>query len=296
VLLQKIAAYFVLYTVWGSTYYFIKLSVAELDPFTVVGFRFFTGGAILMIYSYFAGYFKNGVPINQIRNSFIIGIFLLIGGNGLVTIAEKKVDSYLAALIVATTPMIVLLYDTMLFKKKVLFTAWIGTVLGIVGVALLLMKDGAYYPSFTIETFLVIGAVVSWGLGTSLSKILSLPVNSTVNGAIQLFSIGILASAYSLIANPAQVAGFGEVSSTAWLSLAYLGIFGSLGLASFSWLLYNEPNSRVVTYAFVNPVIAILIGVLFGHEIPVKWLYPGTVLILIGLFLMFYVKPKTVTK
>lgn len=292
-MLIRILAYLMVYTVWGSTYFFIKVSVTELPAFIVVGIRFLFGGILLFGYAGITGALEQKPRLNEIRNSILIGILLLIGGNGLVSLAVKHVDSYLAALIVATTPMAVLLYDRFLFGKKVSWSGWIGTIIGIIGVAFLLIKEGTTFPVLTLPAFLILIAVFLWALGVSLSKVLKLPENSIVNGAIQLFVVGIVTLFIANFVDPLSSIKWSNISLKVFASILYLIIFGSIALSSFAWLLYNEPNRRVVTYAFVNPLIAIFLGFFIGGEKAVPWMILGTALILTGLFLMFYVKPKT---
>lgn len=286
----KIFAYLMVYTVWGSTYFFIKIAVEELPAFIVVGIRFLLGGLLLFLFAQVSGALRKKVTFNEVLNSVLIGILLLVGGNGLVSIAVKSVDSYLAALIVATTPMVVLLFDKFLFNKMVPITGWFGTIIGIIGVAFLLIKENSVLPSINFPSLLVMFAVSLWALGTSLTKVLKLPENSVVNGAIQLTLVGI---GTLIIANqftPLSAISWSTISLKTYSAIFYLIIFGSLALASYAWLLYNEPNSRVMTYAFINPLIAIILGIAFGGEKPVPWLFVGTGLILLGLFLMFYIK------
>lgn len=288
----RILCYFMVYTVWGSTYFFIKLSVLELPPFVVVGIRFTFGGLLLFLYSSLTGGLKTLPTKREIGNSVLIGILLLMGGNGLVSVAVQKVDSYLVALIVATTPMAVLLYDRFLFGNKVTLSGWLGTSIGILGVSFLLIKEETAFPILTYSVFLVILAVCLWALGISLSKVLVLPSNSVINSAIQLTFVGIITTIVSSIFDPLYMIPWNDISWITIFSLFYLIIFGSIALGSFAWLLYNEPNRRVVTYAFVNPLIAIVLGIFFAGEKPVPWMFLGTGLILAGLFLMFYVRSE----
>lgn len=288
----KVLAYLMVYTVWGSTYFFIKTAVVELPPFIVVGTRFVLGGILLGLYAKYRGFLDILPTLREVLNSVIIGVLLLVGGNGLVSIAVKSVDSYLAALIVATTPMAVLFYDRFIFKKEVTLMGWLGTGVGIIGVAFLLIKEETSFPTITLPALLVILAVLLWAMGTSLTKVLKLPVNSVVNGAIQLSIVGIGTLVVANFFTPMTEIAWEDISVKTYGAVLYLVVFGSIALASFSWLLYNEPNSRVMTYAFVNPLIAILLGMTLGGEKPVPWIILGTGLILLGLFLMFYVKPK----
>jgi drug/metabolite transporter (DMT)-like permease len=273
--------------VWGSTYLFIKFAVHEINPFLLVGLRFALGGGLLLGFAWKAGYFRIAPSAREIRNSIITGALLLAGGNGLVSLAQTRVESYIAALIMSSTPVVVMMIDTFLLRKKPPKTGWIGAILGFCGIALLFYRQGA---SFSISWYMVIlfTAVAFWALGTSLSKVLALPGKSAVNSGIQQTVIGIGALSGITIASPSSFAALPYISPIAWTSILYLAFVGSATLAAYAYLLVHEPNHRIVTYTLVNPLIAIVLGLTFGLEQPVAYLVPGTILILSGLALMFY--------
>ena len=286
--MRTLFAYLTIYLVWGSTYFAIKLCVQTIPPFWVVGLRFLLGGLFLIILIILKKRLKPFPTLKQFGSSMIIGCLLLIGGNGLITIAQRKVDSYLAALIVAACPMAVMMWDRFILRKKIRFVHIIGAVLGLTGVALLLYHGNLNFHVFSLEIGLMAAGVLLWALGTTLSKKLTLPNDNLVNAAIQLFGVGILVIVVlrPLIHIPA-VASVGW-SLTSILGLAYLTLFGSIALVAYAYLLKHEPNHRVVSYVFVNPPLAMFLGILAGKEMAVPFLVPALFLLLGGLALIFY--------
>lgn len=284
-------AYATVYIVWGSTYYFIKVAVTTIDPLYVVGFRFFLGGIGLIIYSVIVN-IKNVKKILpgkfQIVNAAVIGIALIVGGNGLVTISELKVDSYIAALVISMVPIIVLIFDKMILRKKILPVTLVGALVGIVGTCLLFYKGNKSVPNVDIYILLLFLAVISWAFGTTLSKKLSLPSDVILNTGIQSATAGLVSIIICNFLQPFADISWKSISAESWGSLAFLTTFGSVAFCAYSYLLKHQPNDRVVTYSFVNPVIAVFIGILIGKEPPVPFLIPSIGLILTGLLLLFY--------
>ncbi len=289
-MLTKIAAYSAIYIIWGSTYYFIKEAVMTLTPFYVVGLRFSIGGTLLLAWCVASGKLKSLPTLQQIVNSVFMGILMLAGASGLVTIAEKSVDSYLAALLVSATPLVTLLCDWIIAGKRVGKTAIVSVFAGIAGVLLLLSGGADTTSGFTFDLLLIVVAIVMWSLGTSLSKQITLPKESMVNAAIQLVSVGFVSLLLLQFFHPVTEVVWTDVSDMSLFSMAYLSTAGTLALVAYSWLLQHEPVERIVTYTFVNPLIAIGLGVLVAGETPVSTIIPGSVLIIIGLGMMFYGK------
>lgn len=278
-------SYLTIYTVWGSTYFAIKLAVQTIPPFTVVGLRFLFGGLLLAGIVFLQKRITN-LSFRQVLSSVIVGCFLLIGGNGLITVAQKQVDSYLAALLVASCPIAVMIFDRIILGKRIVFVNLMGVAIGITGIGLLLYKGGA--PKISPQIALVVLGTVLWALGTSLSKKLQMPHDSLVNAAIQLSAAGLIAM---LCIDP--FVNVNAVNQMSWtlssiISLSYLAIFGSIALAAYAYLLKHEPNHRVVSYVFVNPPLALLLGLAFGKETAVPLLVPSMGFLLCGLGLIFY--------
>jgi drug/metabolite transporter (DMT)-like permease len=280
--------YLTLYIVWGSTYFFISMSVETIPPFYVIGFRFSGGGLLLLALGYFSGQFVSPPTAKQILNSILLGVLLLIGGNGLITIAEKKVDSYIVALVIASTPMIVAFFDFVLFQIRISRARLIGIVIGVAGVALLLYDGNSLLGSLKPEVLMVVGGVGCWGLATSLGHRLETPLSPLLNSSLQMLSVGITCLIGASLTYAPITELLPQVSIRSGLGTLYLTIFGSLAFGAYTYLIANEPAIRVVSYSLVNPLIATLLGLLIGKESPVPLLGAGLPLILIGVSLMLY--------
>lgn len=290
-LLKIILSYATLYIVWGSTYYFIKLAVTTIPPMYVVAFRFLFGGLGLIGYTLLINRknIRNVIPtVNQIVYSSLIGMLLLIGGNGMVTVSEMKVDSYIAALLISTVPIIVLVFDNLILKKKILPVSLFGAGIGVAGTWLLLSNGQTLLPSINSYVLFLFAAAISWAFGTTLSKKVSLPRDVIMNTGVQSLTAGILSFIAWNFVQPVNTLSLNDISPESWFSLAYLAIIGSVAFCAYSFLLKHEPNHRVVTYSLVNPVIAVLLGVCIGREKTVPFLVPACILIVSGLFFLFY--------
>lgn len=280
--------YLLVYIIWGSTYFFIKIAVTTIPPFHVIGLRFFCGGLFFFLIALISGRFKKLPSTKEILTSMLLGGLLLLGGTGLVTTAEKKVDSYLAALIISTTPVAVAFFDRILLKKRLSIISTTGIVIGIAGVGLLLYNGHSFTKSFSFEVILIIIALTSWSFATSLGHVMKTPSDSIVNSCIQMLSVGTFCMLILLFTKPPLQEIFPAFSLKSLYAVAMLSFIGSLGFLAYTFLIHNEPAIRVVSYAFVNPMIAVVLGLVIGKEQPVPFLVPGIILILTGLFQMLY--------
>lgn len=281
-------SYAALYIVWGSTYLFIKLAVQTIAPLYVVGLRFFTGGLIFVLFSLVTGRIKRLPTYRELAAALFLGSLLLLGGNGMVTFAERKVDSYLTALILSTTPVVVGFFDRLFLKKKLSFFRSAGILLGVVGVGVLLYDGGNHGIQITPEILLVIGGLTSWSLATSLGHRIGVYPDAVVNSGLQMLFVGVLSLGTLLFTKPPTMAMISACTPVSIAAVLYLAVFGSLTFLAYTFLIRHEPAIRVVSYAFVNPVIAILLGIVVAREITKPLLVPGTALILVGLFAMLY--------
>ena len=283
-----ILCYLTLYVVWGSTYFFIKMSVEAIPPFYVIGLRFIGGSALLFGLAYVGGRFKARPTLRQVLASLLIGSLLLIGGNGLITIAEQEVDSYLTALIIASTPMVVAFFDRVLLKKRISSINLLGIAIGIAGVAFLLYNGHSLSGSMSSGFLLVIAGVGCWGLATSLGHKLQGYPDPLVNSGMQMLSVGVLCMVGASLVYPPLPQVLSMAPARSELAVLYLSTMGSLAFAAYTYLIAREPAIRVVSYSLVNPVIATLLGLVVGNESPVPLLALGLPLVLIGVALMLY--------
>ena len=261
---KLLTALWTVYLVWGSTYVAIKISVRTLPPFLSAGSRFLLAGTLLALILVVSGRSVR-VSRRELLSCALLGLSLLALGVGVVTLAETRIDSSVAAMIAGTVPLQVIALRTIARERAALATR-LSVVVGLVGLGLVVVPGGDGSSS-VIGLALALGATVSWSLGSFFGHRLPLPRDGFVATAWQMLT----AAAILLVLGTArgevgtlEPAAFSLESIAAWL---YLGIFGSLiGFTAYAWLLRNAPISKVVTHQYVNPLVAIVLGALLLDE------------------------------
>jgi len=286
--LKTIAAYLTIYIVWGSTYFFIKMALESFPPYPIVGLRFTLGGTLLLVLGLASSKARVRLRPASVLSAMLLGTLLLLGANGLVTMAEQRVDSYIVALVMAVVPLAVATFDRFLFRKKITWIRFAGIMVGFCGVAFLLYDGDSLRGTFTPHTLMVLAAMLLWSFGTSLAHRLPLPADSRINSGIQMLFAGLVSLVIALISGHTPSTVFAGTSLRSLLGLSYLAIIGSLAITAYAYLLVNEPSIRIVSYALVNPGIAIFLGFLFGSETATPYMLIGFPLILSGLTVMLY--------
>jgi drug/metabolite transporter (DMT)-like permease len=272
-----------LYIVWGSTYLAILFTVETIPPFLSAGVRFLVSGGILFLWRWSAG---DRLPTKrQWRSTAIVGIFLLLGGNGLVSFAEQRIASGIAALIVGTVPLWLVLIEAL--RPGGVRPSWqaiLGLIIGFGGIYLLVGPSELNMGSLQFDT-IGIGAVILasflWSIGSIYSRGADMPSSSLMaTGAEMLIGSAALFVVSGLLGEWRNF-DLAAVSTQSWLGLAYLITFGSLiGFVSYIWLLKNAPVSLVATYAYVNPLVAVFLGAWLADEaINARILVAGLVII-----------------
>jgi drug/metabolite transporter (DMT)-like permease len=254
-------ALWTVYIVWGSTYLAIRITVETLPPLLTAGLRFVVAGAIMsIVLSARKGWSVMRIGWRQIASCALIGSGLLLGGNGLVVLAERDVASSLAALVIASVPLWVVLLRTATGDRVSMGTLG-GVALGFAGVALLVMPGADDGGGATFGVILLICASALWATASFFSPRVSLPSDPFVSTAWQMFIGGIACAITGLAMGEATGIDVGTFSTSSIMALVYLVIFGSLlAFTAYVWLLQNAPISKVATYAYVNPVIALFLG------------------------------------
>ncbi|MBN1452184.1 MAG: EamA family transporter [Anaerolineales bacterium] len=272
-----------LYTVWGSTYLAIRFTVETIPPFLSAGMRFLISGAILFIWRYAAG---DTLPtMRQWRSTAVVGIFLLLGGNGLVSFAEQYVPSGIAALIIGSMPLWMVTIEAL--RPSGVKPNWLtilGLLIGFGGIFLLvspseLTGDGHTLDSLGVGALLV--AAFLWSVGSIYSRGADMPRSSLMSTGAQMLAGSMALFAVSGLTGEWTGFRFANVSLNSWLGLFYLIAIGSLiGFVSYGWLLQNAPVSLVATYAYVNPLVAVFLGAWLADEtINARILVAGLVII-----------------
>ena len=256
----------IIYVVWGSTYFAIRVMVDTVPPLLGAGLRFLIAGLVML--SFLAirrGWTAVRPSRRALLGTLLVGL-LLPGANAVVTVAEVHVPSALAALLIASLPLIVIVLRR-IAGEHITGISLAGVVVGFVGVALLLMPgerpDGA--PLWGMLA--LVGAAVMWGVGSFLSPKIELPRDPFVTTGWQMLLGGAVIALAGLAAGESGDVHFDHFSLESSLAWAYLVVVGSIiAYSSYVWLLQNAPVSKVSTYAYVNPVIAILLGWLILDE------------------------------
>lgn len=262
--LQVILAFAAVYIVWGSTYLAIRFAIETLPPFLMAGVRFLTAGGALYLWARYRGA-ERPRPVHW-RSAAIVGGFLLLGGNGLVVWAEQRVPSGLAALLVSTTPLWMVLFDGLRRGERP--SGWVlgGIAVGLVGVALLVGPGDVTSivsgrGADPLGALALLGASLSWATGSIYSRSAPLPAVPALGTAMEMFCGGVFLFLLGLMLGQGTRIDVGAISARSLLAFGYLIVFGSLvGFTAYIWLLGVAPPAIVSTYAFVNPVVAVLLG------------------------------------
>jgi drug/metabolite transporter (DMT)-like permease len=258
-----------LYIVWGSTYFGIKVAIETIPPFFHAAVRFFISGLILVIWQKAAGH---QMPTRkQWVSTAIIGTLLLLGGNGLVSWAEQFIPSGIAALIIGSVPLFLVIAEAIRPKgvKPNWFTI-LGLLIGFVGIFILVGPEeisGSNEQLHPLGVVALLFACALWAAGSVYSKSADLPKSSLMTTGAEMLMGSLSLLIVSLLTGELKGWEVAEVSTRSIYALLYLVAIGSLvGFGSYVWLLQNAPISLVATYAYVNPIVAVLLGSWFGNE------------------------------
>ena len=258
-----------IYLIWGSTYFAIRVSVADIPPFLMAGTRFLIAGSILLLGRCMAG---DPLPhINQWKSAAVVGLLLILGGNGLVSWAEQIVPSGIAALMIGSAPLFMVLVEAALpGGTRLDFRIIFGILIGFAGIVILIRPFQLSGISSHLNLWGVISLLFAsffWSVGSVYGKSANMPQSPLMATGMEMFVGGIALYLVGSLTGEWKLVHLGLISSSSWLGLIYLILVGSLvGFVAYSWLLRNAPVSLVSTYAYVNPVIAILLGAWLGKE------------------------------
>jgi drug/metabolite transporter (DMT)-like permease len=267
---QVAAALGALYLIWGSTYLAIRFAIETIPPFMMAGARFVAAGLVLWAFANFRGWAPRWPSAREWVAGTVIGALLLLGGNGAVVWAEQRVPSGIAALLVATVPLWIVLVDWARpgGRRPTLGVA-VGLLLGLAGLVLLVGLDGLRGTGGVdlLGALVLTFGSITWAVGSILGKRMPLPKHAIAATGLEMFCGGVL-----LFALGAAVGEFGTfdpsaVSTRSLLAWGYLFTFGSLiGFTAYIWLLGVVSPAKASTYAYVNPVVAVLLGWAFANE------------------------------
>lgn len=257
--LPLIAALFTLYIIWGSTYFAIAVGVQSWPPLLMAGIRFICAGIILMTVLLLRGH--KLPPLRPLLNAALIGVLLLAVGNGFVTVAEHQhVPSGIAAVMVATVPLFTLCFSRF-FGIKTRKLEWLGIAIGLAGIVLL--NSGGNLNGNPWGALLILMGSISWAFGSVYGSRIELP-KGLMAGAIEMLAAGLVLLIAALLTGEKLTS---MPSTAGLLAVAYLIVFGSIiAISAYMYLIRNVSPAIATSYAYVNPVVAVLLGTGFGGE------------------------------
>ncbi|EDV3054542.1 drug/metabolite exporter YedA [Salmonella enterica subsp. enterica] len=271
-LLPLFGALFALYIIWGSTYFVIRIGVESWPPLMMAGVRFLSAGMLLMAFLLLRG--EKLPPLRQTINAALIGLLLLAVGNGLVTVAEhQNVPSGIAAVVVATVPLFTLCFSYF-FGIKTRKLEWVGIAIGLAGI--ILLNSGGNLSGNPWGAILILIGSMSWAFGSVYGSRIALPVGMMA-GAIEMLAAGVVLLCAAFLSGE-KLATLPGLSG--FMAVGYLALFGSIiAINAYMYLIRNVSPALATSYAYVNPVVAVLLGTgLDGERLsPVEWAALGVI-------------------
>ncbi|MBV8630260.1 MAG: EamA family transporter [Silvibacterium sp.] len=265
---KTLLAFFIIYFVWGSTFIFIRIGVRELPPLLFAALRFLPAG--LVLYLWMIAHGERSPTPRQWLSATFLALLIFVGDYGLLFWAEQRVPSGIAAVMMATIPAFMALSEIIfLGTQRLTLRLASALLIGLGGVFVLVSHTinvgGA--PIDRTGALALIGASVSWSVASVLSRRMHLPPSKVMSAAAQMVAGGLLLCLISGALGEFATLHLSQISPRTWFALVYLIVFGSLiGFTAYVWLLHHESPTKVGTYAYVNPVVAVLVGYFLGGE------------------------------
>ncbi|HXZ34266.1 MAG TPA: EamA family transporter [Terriglobales bacterium] len=283
---QLVLGFAAIYLIWGSTYLGIRYAVETIPPFLMMGIRHLTAGVLVFAWARSRG--ASAPRLKQWWWALIAGAFLFLGGHGVLAWGEQKVPSGLAALLCATLPLwTVLLARVDATEPKLGTKAWAGILMGFGGVALLIGPDALNQRLNWLAAAAVLSSALLWVVGTSYTRQVKLPDSKVLSAAMQMICGGALLLIAGVAGGEAGRVQLRDITFRSVFALAYLIAFGSIvAFTVYTWLVSVASPSMVSTYAYVNPVIAVVLGWALAHEALGLRMAMATMVIVAGVVLV----------
>jgi drug/metabolite transporter (DMT)-like permease len=285
---KVVLAFAIIYLVWGSTFLAIRVGVREVPPFLLAGIRFVIAGLVV-----FAWTRAKGTVLPSMREWLsvtVLAVLFFVVDYGFVFWAEVRVPSGITAVMMATIPAFMAISEIVILKtQRLTLRLGIALLVGIGGVAVLVSRTASFSdaPIDRIGAVALLLAAIGWALGSALTRKLPLPSNKVMSSGAQMLTGGILLTAVSAMLGEFHGFRVQAVSSKAWLALAYLIVAGSIvAFTAYIWLIHHESPTKVGTYAYVNPVVAVLLGYFLGGEGLGLRTIMGSILVLVSVLVI----------
>lgn len=289
-------AFATIYLVWGSTFLAIRIGVREVPPFLFAAMRFLAAGLVLYGWTIARG--ERSPEPHQWLSVFIVALLIFVFDYGLLFWAEQRVPSGIAAVMLAMIPVFMALSQIIILRtQRLTVRLAVGLLVGIGGVAVLMSNRLGLggRPIDRAGAVALIVAAMSWSLASALTLKLPLPASKVMSSGAQMLSGGALLAATGAALGEFQRFDPGNVSTGAWIALFYLIVPGSIiAFTAYLWLIHRESPTKVGTYAYVNPVVAVLLGYFVADEPLSLRTVLGTLLVLISVVVITTMRgPKT---
>ena len=281
---KVLLAFAIIYFVWGSTFLAIRVGVREVPPFLLAGMRFFVAGIVLYGWMRFRG--TASPTAREWGAASFLAILIFVFDYGLLFWAERRVPSGIAAVMLATIPVFMAIGEIIFLRtQRLTFRLGLALLIGLGGVAVLVghaMSLGEA-PVDTAGACALMVAAISWSVAASLTRKLPLPSAKAMSSGAQMLAGGVLLTLTAALLGEFRGFHFQAVSRGAWLALAYLIVAGSIvAFTAYVWLIHHESPTKVGTYAYVNPVVAVVLGHFLGGEAIGPRTIVGTLLVLVS--------------
>lgn len=280
-------AFFAIYFLWGTTFLGIRVLVAEVPPLFAAGARFFTAGVVLYGFMRLRG--KPAPTVRQWRNLGGVALLMFVAEYGALFWGEKYVPSGISSVFAATIPILTLVLESLVLRQQRWSAALaLSTVLGFGGVCILLLP-GAQHALPMMPALAILGGCVGWALGSVISRSLDMPQSRPLTAGATMLAGG--AGLFLCSALAGEMHTLPHFSERSVLALVYLIVVGSLlGYTAYVWLLARMPASRVSSYAYVNPIVALMVGHFLGGEIITPRTLTGAALVVVSVSLILRAK------
>jgi drug/metabolite transporter (DMT)-like permease len=295
---QILLAFAIIYLVWGSTFLAIRLGVHEVPPFLFAAMRFFAAGIILH-----AWVRAKGMPSPSSRewaSASFLGLLIFVMDYGLLFWAEKRVPSGIAAVMLATIPVFMSLSEILFLRtQKLTLRLGLAMLAGLAGVAVLINPSAGFgQPAVDmLGAAALVVASISWSIAAILTRKLPLPESKVMSSSAQMLTGGFFLLLTSALLGDFKSFSARGVSAGVWFALAYLVVAGSIvAFTAYTWLIHHESPTKVGTYAYVNPVVAVLLGYFFGGEALGARTVAGTLLVLVSVIVITTTPKKNQSK
>jgi len=285
---KTLLAFAIIYFVWGSTFLAIRVGVREVPPLVLASMRFFVAGAVLFLWMRLSG-----TPSPSRREwlaASVLAVCIFVLDYGLLFWAEQRVPSGIAAVMLPTIPVFMALSEIIFLRtQRLTFRLALALLVGIGGVSVLVSRSVniGEAPIDRSGAIALVIAAMSWSIASALTRKLPLPASKVMSSGAQMLAGGILLALTAVILGEFRGFHIAAVSRGAWFALAYLIVAGSIvGFTAYVWLIHHESPTKVGTYAYVNPVVAVIVGYFLGGETVGPRTLLGTLLVLVSVIVI----------